>query len=52
LRSRCALDCALLAASCGGGGHKAAAGATFDCGLDEALAQMAAKTAEMYAALG
>ena len=50
-RSRCALDCSQLAAAFGGGGHKAAAGATFDCGLDEALAQMTAKTVEMYAAL-
>lgn len=50
-RSRCALDCSLLAAAFGGGGHKAAAGATFDRGLDDALAQMIAKTEEMYAAL-
>lgn len=32
------LDCAAFCAQFGGGGHVAASGATFECGLDEALA--------------
>jgi phosphoesterase RecJ-like protein len=35
-RSRCALDCSALAASFGGGGHKAAAGAFIDAPFEQA----------------
>lgn len=34
-RSRCSVDCSLLAAQFGGGGHKAAAGASSDRSLDD-----------------
>ena len=34
-RSRCAVDCSVLAAQFGGGGHKKAAGASFACSFQE-----------------
>lgn len=39
-RSRCALDCSALAASFGGGGHKAAAGAFIDAPFEDAQARV------------
>jgi phosphoesterase RecJ-like protein len=39
-RSRCALDCSVLAQQFGGGGHKAAAGATIQGTLDEVRGQV------------
>ena len=50
-RSRCALDCSQLAREFGGGGHKKAAGATLNCGLDEARRLLREKTEEHYRAL-
>lgn len=50
-RSRCALDCSMLAKEFGGGGHKKAAGATLFMDLPSACAALRAKTEEYYAAL-
>ena len=50
-RSRCALDCSMLAREFGGGGHKKAAGATLLMDLPSARAALRAKTEEYYAAL-
>jgi phosphoesterase RecJ-like protein len=49
-RSRGDYDVATLAASFGGGGHRAASGATIDGGLDDVLAKMIAASREVLEA--
>ncbi len=46
-RSRCDLDCSLLAARFGGGGHKKAAGAFIDLPYEEAKTKVLAETSAM-----
>ena len=46
-RSRCELDCSLLAARFGGGGHKKAAGAFIDLPYEQAKEKILAETSEM-----
>lgn len=49
-RSRCHLDCNALAASFGGGGHKAAAGAILPGPFDDAVAKVTAAVDAAWAA--
>ena len=47
-RSRCALDCAELARTFGGGGHKQAAGASLDVDLQAAVQLLKERAEEFY----
>ena len=51
-RSRCDLDCSRLAAAFGGGGHKAAAGATLSGPFDEAVEQVRREVDAAWTARG
>lgn len=50
-RSRCELDCSLLASDFGGGGHRKAAGASLFVDLETACQNLIEKTTERYAEL-